>query len=65
MTLSLFTQPYHFNGRDYVLEIHAHDQNDAGARLRAAFYQSASNPPQEIVFQATAPGWVSKIMGGK
>lgn len=60
----LYAFPYnHRNGRQYTIEVHASDPEDARARLRAAYFQA--NAPEEIVFQATAPGWLGKMMGVK
>lgn len=60
-----YSIPYHFNGRDYDLTIHAHDHDDAHARLRAAFYQRRE--PEEVVLRinAKAPRWLSRMIGGK
>ena len=63
MSLHPYAIPYHYNGRDYVIEIFAHDQDDARKRLRSAFYQG--NPPEEIVLQVQAPKWLGKLIGGQ
>ena len=62
MSLKPFTIPYRHNGRDYTLELYAHDYDDARARLRSAFYQGRE--PEEVVFRATAPAWLGKMIGG-
>lgn len=62
MSLKPYSILYHYNGRDFTLELYAHDTDDARKRLRSAFYQGRE--PEEVVFTATAPAWLSKLAGG-